>query len=166
MSSSNHPSHTVDFQRRQRSRQHHLKRNKIRSSQGAANVLGPVSAPHHLGLIPHHYQCPDIADNAYTGNVDMSQGTGRTEKPTSSVTFRVLPKIVSTTPVNARAGKAKQLRLPAITCQDANCADYATDSDDTFNAVSGKASYTAVSDTNFIVCPATADGNLIVTSDG
>ena len=97
------------------------------------NVLGPVSAPHHLGLIPASLPVSRLLLTMLIPAMWIClKARGERKNLTSSVTFRVLPKIVSTTPVNARAGKAKQLRLPAITCQDANCADYATDSDDDF----------------------------------
>ncbi len=111
-----------------------------------------------------------IADSSYTGNVEVKQGTGANSKThTFPSTFRILPRILSTGPVDAKGGQSQAVTVTGNHfCQDAACADYATDSDDaTFNGVSAKASYTAVSDTSIsLSVPATAtDGNLIVKSD-
>lgn len=111
-----------------------------------------------------------ISDSSYTGDVAVKQGTGANSKThTFPSTFRILPKIISTAPVDAKGGQSQAITITGNHfCQDANCGDYATDSDDaTFNGVSAKASYTAVSDTSIsLSVPATAtDGNLIVKSD-
>lgn len=110
-----------------------------------------------------------ISPSSYTGNVIATQGAGANGKTHSYAGFRILPRVTSTGPVDTKGGQSSAVTIAGDHfCQDATCADYATDSDDTtFNAVSAKASYTAVSDTSIsLSVPATAtDGNLIVKSD-
>ncbi len=64
---------------------------------------------------------PVIADNAYTGNIAMQQGTGGNSKThTFGNTFRVLPRIVSNTPTSDIVGNRVKIAGNHF-CQGAGC---------------------------------------------
>lgn len=112
-----------------------------------------------------------IAATANTGNVIVTQGTGANGKThTFGTTFRVLPKIDTTSPVNLKGGRGDTISIAGEhLCQSGTCPtafSAANKVDFTGGSVTtGASTWTATSIPSVVIPSTATDGAMTITSD-